>query len=71
MTFVTKITPEEMYAFIVRFYTEYKVTPGAGFMAGVFKVTPQTIHTKLNELELRGKIKQIKKVKNIVSYELL
>lgn len=71
MTFVTKVPTEEVLNFIKEFHGKYGVTPGAGFMAGQFKVTPQTIHQKLNELEARGIIKHIVKVKNRVSYELV
>lgn len=71
MTFVTKVTIDEIYEFIKDFHGRYGTTPGAGFMAGVMKVTPKTIHMKLDILEAQGKIRQIKKVRNKVDYKLV
>ena len=57
--------------FIKKFFKEYGLTPGAGFLAGYFKVTIRTIDNKLEQLEQSGDIKRIKKVKNYTSYEIL
>lgn len=70
MAFIERVSKDEVLRFIKEFHGRYGVTPGAGFMAGIYKCTPKTIHVKLNELEASGHIRQIKKVKNIVSYEL-
>lgn len=54
-----KVTKEELLEFIKKFHSEYGIVPGTGFMAGFFKVTIQTINSKLEKLHEEKKIKRI------------
>lgn len=71
MTFVEIISKEAVMKFILEFHERYHITPSVGIMAAIMKTTPKTIHVKLNELEADGRIRQIKKIKNIVKFEVL
>ena len=72
MTFVEKVSADQVYEFIQDFASRYENhVPSVGLMAGIMKVTPKTIHVKLNDLEARGLIVQIKKEKNRVTYKLV
>jgi hypothetical protein len=67
---VEKYSEEQVLKLMLDVYKRYHFLPGVGFMAGVMKTTLHTIHRKMNDLECRGMIVQMLKVKNRTSYKL-
>lgn len=71
-----KVNKEDLLSFIKKFYEEYGVVPGTGFLAGIYKVTIQTINNNLEKLHKDGRIERIfaenkfSKKKNYSSYKL-
>lgn len=70
MTSIEKFKKEQVLELMLDIYRRYGIVPGVGFIAGVIKSTPHTIHNKMAVLEAEGMIVQIKKIKNNVSYRL-
>lgn len=71
MAFIERVSSDQVYKIIKKMHKEYSFEICVGCLAGIIKCTPRTIHNKLNELEKQGLIKQIKKVKNNVSYKIV
>ena len=72
MTFIKKLDNDVLFAFMKDYAKKYnQFTPPPGFLSPYFGVTVQCIHQKLNILEKRGLIKQIKRKKNNIAYIIL
>ena len=66
-----KIDREEMYDFISDFYNRYNQVPCIGFLAGWYKVSMQRIRDLIRDFADEGRMKLIKKNKNIVGYLII